>query len=157
MSEYTQGVCHDGAAILRDGQPLTIEQILEALRECDALAAKVLSLQASGDGLLNELEQWSLTEGDPESQAAIKSWCAARNTPPKGACLVPRAITAETGHKAGMMGDFTETIALDCVHCDAEGCEECQDTGQHLQHITVSWTTIKAIHQRIVEIAEGHQ
>lgn len=35
MSEYTQGVCHDGAAILKDGQPLTIEQILEALRERD--------------------------------------------------------------------------------------------------------------------------
>lgn len=35
MSEYTQGVCHDGAAILKDGQPLSIEQILEGLRERD--------------------------------------------------------------------------------------------------------------------------
>ncbi|WP_438454970.1 hypothetical protein [Vreelandella venusta] len=35
MSEYTQGVCHDGAAILKDGQPLTIEQILEAFQERD--------------------------------------------------------------------------------------------------------------------------
>lgn len=35
MSEYTQGVCADGAAILKDGQPLSIEQILEALRERD--------------------------------------------------------------------------------------------------------------------------
>lgn len=35
MSEYTQGVCHDGAAIMKDGQPLTIEQILEGLRERD--------------------------------------------------------------------------------------------------------------------------
>ncbi|UTD54965.1 hypothetical protein [Halomonas sp. MS1] len=37
MSEYTQGVCHDGAEILKDGQPLTIEQILEALREREVL------------------------------------------------------------------------------------------------------------------------
>ncbi|MDR5887520.1 hypothetical protein [Vreelandella janggokensis] len=35
MSEYTQGVCDDGAAILKDGQQLSIEQILEALRERD--------------------------------------------------------------------------------------------------------------------------
>ncbi|WP_422101963.1 MazG-like family protein [Vreelandella sp.] len=35
MSEYTQGVCHDGAAILKDGQPLSIEHILEALMEAD--------------------------------------------------------------------------------------------------------------------------
>ena len=41
MSEYTQGVCRDGAAILKDGQPLTIEQILEALRDRDALTAHV--------------------------------------------------------------------------------------------------------------------
>ncbi|WP_372374231.1 hypothetical protein ACDI10_09935 [Vreelandella venusta] len=45
MSEYTQGVCRDGAAILKDGQPLTIEQILEALRERDALAAHVERLR----------------------------------------------------------------------------------------------------------------
>ena len=41
MSEYTQAVCHDGAAILKDGVPLTVEQILEALRERDAMAAHV--------------------------------------------------------------------------------------------------------------------
>lgn len=32
MSEYTQGVAGDGVAILKDGQPMTIEQILEELR-----------------------------------------------------------------------------------------------------------------------------
>ena len=37
MSDYTQGVCHDGAAILKDGMPLTIEEILEVLRERDQL------------------------------------------------------------------------------------------------------------------------
>lgn len=33
MSEYSQGICQDGAAILKDGQMLTIEDILEELRE----------------------------------------------------------------------------------------------------------------------------
>lgn len=37
MSEYTQGVCEDGAAILKDGQPVTIEQILVAFRTVDEI------------------------------------------------------------------------------------------------------------------------
>jgi len=37
MSEYTQGVCQDGAAILKDGQPLSIEEILADLRGRDDL------------------------------------------------------------------------------------------------------------------------
>ncbi|MGO3214807.1 MAG: hypothetical protein ACTIJ4_01755 [Halomonas sp.] len=47
MSEYTQGVCHEGAAILKDGQPLTIEQILEKLRERDALKAHAIAVAAA--------------------------------------------------------------------------------------------------------------
>lgn len=41
MPEFSQGVCEDGAAILMDGQPLTIEEILERLRigACDAIDA----------------------------------------------------------------------------------------------------------------------
>jgi|GEM_PF-2397649 len=32
MSEYTQAVCQDGAAILKDGQMMTIEEIIAHLR-----------------------------------------------------------------------------------------------------------------------------
>jgi len=32
IPEFTQGVCEDGAAILIDSQPLSIEQILDRLR-----------------------------------------------------------------------------------------------------------------------------
>lgn len=56
MSEYTQGVCHDGAAILKDGQPLTIEQVIEALRERDALAAHVDRIT----GLCRDLDECEL-------------------------------------------------------------------------------------------------
>ena len=35
--EYTQGICQDGAAILENGQPLTIEEILERLRSAHAV------------------------------------------------------------------------------------------------------------------------
>ena len=37
MKEYSQGVCQDGAAILEDGKPLTIEDILAKLRNNDRL------------------------------------------------------------------------------------------------------------------------
>lgn len=98
MSEYTQGICQDGAAILRDGQQMTIEEILEALRERDALefqnrnreglvrraiemeeaygglAAHVERLTEGGQALRRELEQWALTERDPETRAAFLAW-----------------------------------------------------------------------------------
>jgi len=35
MPEFTQGVCDDGAAILMDGKPLKIEEILHGLRHGD--------------------------------------------------------------------------------------------------------------------------
>lgn len=35
MCEYSQGICEDGAAILCDGEMLTIEQIISRLRESE--------------------------------------------------------------------------------------------------------------------------
>lgn len=35
MSEYSEGICEDGAAILKDGIPLTITEILAALRRAE--------------------------------------------------------------------------------------------------------------------------
>ena len=37
MSEYSQGVCQDGAAILKDGQMVTIEEILAELNNHEKL------------------------------------------------------------------------------------------------------------------------
>lgn len=45
MSEYRQGVCQDGATILRDGQPLTIEEIVSALRERDYFHLRCTELE----------------------------------------------------------------------------------------------------------------
>jgi len=38
--EYSQGICQGGAAILKDGQPMTIEEIIEELRAGQAARAK---------------------------------------------------------------------------------------------------------------------
>lgn len=80
---------------------------------------------------------------------------------PESMALVPREITAETGHKAGMMGDFIEIIEDCCPECggsghdDGDDCEVCEGRGGWLRKVAVDWTTIKAIHRRVVEIAEG--
>ena len=37
MSEWTEGVCDDGAAILRDGQPVTISELLAILNDFERL------------------------------------------------------------------------------------------------------------------------
>lgn len=66
MSEYSQGLCSDGAAILKDGQPLTIEQILEALRERDALSKKQgITLTASQ---LREALYWANPDNTPDEE-----------------------------------------------------------------------------------------
>jgi hypothetical protein len=44
--EYSQGVCEDGAAILCDGQPLTIEEILDGLRERDKALGKLAAMES---------------------------------------------------------------------------------------------------------------
>lgn len=38
MSEYTQGICQDGAAILKNGLMMTIEEILGELRLINELS-----------------------------------------------------------------------------------------------------------------------
>ena len=40
MSEYTEGICGDGAAILRDGERMTIGEVVNALNDYTALLAR---------------------------------------------------------------------------------------------------------------------
>ena len=41
MREYSQGICQDGAAILCDGQMMTIEEILARLRTLEEVRAVI--------------------------------------------------------------------------------------------------------------------
>ena len=60
MSRYTQGICGDGAAILRDGKQITIEQVLADLNaiyvseeaRCDVFAHRTgLALERAAEHL----------------------------------------------------------------------------------------------------------
>lgn len=71
MSDYTQGVCHDGAAILKDGMPLTIEEILEVLRERDQLDEL---LKAAGIDAQEIKAENELLRNEREALAAHVGW-----------------------------------------------------------------------------------
>jgi hypothetical protein len=60
--KYSQGIMLDDTVILKDGQPMTPEQIVLKLNNYHGALTRVT----------NELEQWNLTEGDEDSQQAIR-------------------------------------------------------------------------------------
>lgn len=70
--------------------------------------------------------------------------------------MMPRSLTAENGAKAAMMGEFTETVAVVCLYCaeyePPETCKTCGGEGVVEQEVFVSWTTIKEIYAKAVEL-----
>ena len=78
-------------------------------------------------------------------------------TVPDWMVLVPRALTAENGAKAVLMGEFTTTITVTCHECDGDGfvddnsCEVCDGSGTLDQVIPIDWTTIKAIYAAAIK------
>ena len=42
MSEWTEGVCSDGAAILRDGKPVPISELIEHMNRCESIRSAAL-------------------------------------------------------------------------------------------------------------------
>ena len=70
--------------------------------------------------------------------------------------LMPRELTAENGAKAALIGEFSESVKVFCPDClndelDYE-CETCGGDGFVDQKVTVSWTTIKEIYKRAVQV-----
>lgn len=69
--------------------------------------------------------------------------------------VMPKALTAENGAKAGFTGEFTETHKMpNPEYC---GCGKCAYCKQHpgitettYVKVPVTWTTIKAIYQKAV-------
>ena len=68
--------------------------------------------------------------------------------------LMPETLTAENGAKAALIGEFFEMVAVVCPDClhDDENCKTCGGDGSIDQKVQVSWTTIKEIYKRAVEV-----
>lgn len=74
--------------------------------------------------------------------------------------VMPRALTAENGAKALMMGEFSESVVMRCDECDGDGwldedageeCPVCDGVGDYALKVPISWDTIKAIYAMAVE------
>lgn len=72
--------------------------------------------------------------------------------------ILPRKLTAENGAKALLMGEFHETFTF--PNPDYCGCEECLECRIYAHiymketvdvKVPVSWSTIKNIHDKVVE------
>lgn len=66
---------------------------------------------------------------------------------------MPSKLTAENGAKALLSGEFSETVVITCTACYFElygdvDCEVCAGSGEYLQDVPISWTTIKAIYAK---------
>lgn len=62
MSEWTEGVCSDGAAILRDGQPVPISELLDHLNRCEFIRSAALEEAAKvADELTHVPIEWPIS------------------------------------------------------------------------------------------------
>lgn len=69
--------------------------------------------------------------------------------------LLPRKLTAENGAKSLLIGEFYVEGKSPCPDCfesliDGDFCDTCENTGEINTKTAVSWTTIKAIYDKIV-------
>lgn len=69
--------------------------------------------------------------------------------------LMPIELTAENGAKAALMGEFFEWKEIHCGHgssYEASRCSVCDGAGYYVERHMISWTTIKAIYAKAVEV-----
>ncbi|RAH37442.1 hypothetical protein [Halomonas sp. SL1] len=78
-------------------------RLVESDVERDKLAAHAKSLDSAGHALYYELEQWSLTESDPETRAAMKLWRLARGEEPSNALARLKAEWQEKAYSEAAM------------------------------------------------------
>jgi hypothetical protein len=100
----------------------------------------------------SQKEGHTLTKDDCELfKNAYKNWDAEITDK----VSLPRNLTAENGAKALLIGEFFEKSKILCPECFDEiecvNCDTCNGTGEINSQTEVSWTTIKAIYDKIVE------
>lgn len=61
----------------------------------------------------------------------------------------PAELTAETGHKYAMIGEFSEAIEVECTDANSEESEFFR------QEVLISWDNIKRIYDRALEVHHG--
>lgn len=106
----------------------------------------------------------------PDDWAGKKATIEAADllAPPADTVAMPRALTAENGAKAALMGEFRQSTVEACEQCDGDGdcacdntdhedgcngdCHACSGEGTVPSSISIDWTTIKAIYAAAVKL-----
>jgi len=68
MDEYTEGVCFDGATILKSGVSLSISELLEICRERDKLQTENTKLQAEVDSVREYADRCGVLRMEPTTK-----------------------------------------------------------------------------------------
>ena len=79
--------------------------------------------------------------------------------------IMPDRLTAENGAKKALIGEFSESTVVICDECEGTGqgdvgtgfgndhpCAACNGQGTIFQRVPVSWTTIKYIYAKAVDL-----
>ena len=74
---YTQGFCEDGAAILYDGQPITVDEVVGRLNSIDELTAERDRLEAKLATLQGGLQSICDTHGYAVPKPVLNNLLAA--------------------------------------------------------------------------------
>ena len=74
MNEYSQGVCEDGAAILKNGQMMTIEEIVAELQERDQFKAQIAVFSKIMGECADDCDGGNETDDDPIPSELWKLW-----------------------------------------------------------------------------------
>lgn len=90
MAEYTEGVCGDGAAILRDGVPVAISDVLAALNQGEQLRSALTRVavvereirftaytSAGAPALSGETRMYAIWAGTLQAALAVAQPCPA--------------------------------------------------------------------------------
>lgn len=98
------------------------------------------------------------SRGDYIDDATFSAWQAWRARCPDGYAVVPTKITAESGHKYALIGEFSESVTMPCPECDEvetadNDCEYCYGDGDYEQRVPIDWNTIKRIHDVVVSVS----
>lgn len=120
-------------------------------RDSSELRRLCQARDAQRDGRLAALERAA------KAEARIAELEAQRV--PDGYVLMPSTLTAENGAKHGLIGEFSETTSCRCPEgCDEgfpdddEPCDICDGKGEISVETPISWTTIKAIYAKAVDL-----
>jgi hypothetical protein len=146
QGKYTQGVCEDGAAILENGQPITIEEILERLRSLDELSTTMGTLTTLLTGVANAVK------GEPP-ELTQHSW----HDLPQICRDMVKPVFVSRPNKEGFVSvpterNATEKAVLIGEHKLVVEMYDPEEEDHYLQEYTVPWTLQKDIIRDFIAI-----